>query len=1215
MQSKRGKKRYTIDNRLCQTPFKHKGKYFFDCTSIEAPDNSQTGREWCYVDTPLANDKTWEYCITILDYDKVREFVQSEMKRINIQVKKQTEEVKNTLAPARGALDELRKLKDSQSHISIKLAELAKDILNISNNLINLSDLKNRWRELEVKTTLIGEEIERKALEKISLEATNINKVLEVSPDVLKAEEKLNKQNINPSIQFKQLDSSFDCQGKMLYEDAGAGVGVIAQYFNNADFLGEFSEAKETNIDFDWTGDAPAESINASVFSARFEGFLLAPVGSNYFFSVECDDGCQLAVNDEIIISHKMNFTPVDSKERVEKWLSYEVAAKISPSGLLYKSSSKRLFLLGGSKYKITVWYSHSVHNDSQDSGRAFLKLTWGSEEFEERIISQKDLFSESANPPLKITGVNWNNVIVRKLLENDLAFKDSSKYLLQDIPQDYAGATCLKLETRFKEFTLDFEVNIPTYVYVARLAHFPKCLTSDWENTGERLSILELNTNPINNYNNQNLGQNVFESVRSGLMKIYRKKFDAGSVSIPLNHQSINAKGIPLVVFFGSDNSLINPVSCGGAELWLSNPTSDNYESCSSSSFWEANWKCENGLNGVNRDSEGSMWASRREAIGAWIEISFKKTFYLTRVEIKNRRNPQERNSLIEVSFENGKKQLIKLPNSDNIISISLDPPTKSSKIRFSIKGSYGAINNGGAFKVFGLECKDIDNEILSSGNYVNTAANGAAAFGGVNPKALAPLFKPQEKPAVLLLCKDSLANTKKLEHVKSKPGSLVKVKCLQTCFDSRYKIYGDLKYSKDSAICKAAFHADILKKPQESFWIKFEVGLSLYPSQMRNGVKSSAKTYSDLSIKFETAVDLDNVIINTGSKLDVLDPKGSGTWLPMVITNIIDSGLVKKLSLILESAEGASASDSESFTLDYPNKNQINTCGAKITKRVCTGSAINSESEAPITIKFQPANYRKKTKFLVDSGSPFGKAGKSYGWDRDMSNRLRARVVKSNDSILETFVEFPPDENSKFCNSQKPEVVCDKANWSAKVGFGKFKVKLYIGDPITNTRVDLAINGIPIAKQTTIEKGKIEVFEGVFDSVNEFITIGTKCLADCDYSMAKLNMVEISPYKEDKNKKEIKELSAVVEDPCGNAQFGGKCDVGPDVINCLFDDPMVESAKFCSGNSFMVQIPPKYRCASQQNKFKCVLRKFEDQSACLKYCPFNCTKGICNA
>ena len=870
----------------------------------------------------------------------------------------------------------------------------------------------------------------------------------------------------------------------------------------------------------------------------------------------------------------------------------------------MYKSRSKGIYLLGGTRYKVIVLYSHSVHNDSQDIGKSYLNLKWASDEFEERIIPQKDFYSQNASPPIKISNINSDSMIIRKLLENDLAFKDSGKYVLQDIPQDFVGSSCIKLDTKYKEPSIDFEVNIPTYVYVARFAHYPKCLSSEWENTGERLSILEVPTNP------NSVGQKRFDSSRSAVMKIYRKKFEAGFISVPLNRQSINSRGIPLVVFFGADSSLINPISCGGPEIWVSDPTSKSYSDCSSSSFWESTWKCENGLNGNNRDIEGSIWATRHEGIGAWIEAKFKDTYFLTRVEIKNRRSPQERNSLLEISFPDGKKQLVKLPNSEDVINIPIDPPTKSNMIRFTIKGVYGTVNNGGSFKIFGLECKDIDNDVLTSSAYINTSAavtGGMASQGGLNPKMLAPLFKPQEKPPVLLLCKDSLSNVKKLDHVKLKPGFQVKIRCLETCYDTKYPVYGDLKYSKDSAICKSAYHSGILNRPKQVIWIKFHEGVNSYPSQTRNGVKSKAKLFSELSISFETAQDSDNIIINTGSKFDLLDPKGSGTWLPAVISNVDESGYAKKITVNIENSQG----NSQQYIVNYPDKSRIMPCGSKINKRICNGCSLNTDPEQPIKIKFEPLDYPHKTPFLIDSGLPFGKSGKSYGWDRDMSNRVRDRV-KASDSLLETLVEFPPDPKSKFCNTEKPEVVCDKANWSAKVGFGKFIVKLHIGDPSANTRLDLTINGVPIVKNTTIEKGKLEVFEGVFDSVNEYISIGTNCLLDCEYSMAKLNMIEISPSREKTDQKP--EPTPVVDDPCGNAQHGGKCDTGPDVTHCLFDYPSLDAAKYCSGNSIMVQVPANYKCVSQRNKFKCVFRKYENQTSCLTFCPFNCTGGICN-
>ncbi len=1176
----KGKKRYTIDNKLCKNPFKHNNDFFFDCINTETPDKSQTGKEWCYIDSPKEGDKIWEFCIPILDYDKLRENVQKQLKNISIEAEKLTDEVRKVHNPAQNALDELRKIKDSQTLVSTKLAELSKDIENLSYDLNNLNDLKNRWKSLEDISCDVAQEIENKVKNKILLESNNFNKLQETSSEVIRAEESYNNQKINPSLQYKLLDNSFDCQGKLIYEDEGSGDGVIAQYYDNPDFLGESTELKERKIDFDWSLDNPPENINPSVFSALFVGYILAPLTSNYLFSLECDDSCQLSVNYNILISHKMNFASVDSKQRVDKWLNREVSGMISHSGQIYKSKSKPIYLVGGTKYKVEIRYSHSTHNDSQNLGKSFLKLLWNSDEFQEKIISQKNLFSQNANPPIKI---NSEHFPIRKLIENDLAFKDSAKYILQDIPNDYVGSTCLKLNTKFKEASINFEVNIPTYVYIGRFEHYPKSIFNDWENTGERLSILEISQKP------NSVDRLKFESIRSGVMKIYRKKFDAGFISIPLNRQYINSKGIPLVIFFGSDNLLLNQISCGGKELWVSDPNSESFSECSTSSFYDNNWKCQNGLNGKERDLPGGMWATKREGIGAWIEVNFKNTYHLTRVEIKNRRNSQERNSLLEISFANSKKQIVKLPNSDDIMNIPLDPPMKSNKLRFTIKGVYGTVNNGGSFKVFGVECKNIDNDSSNK----------------INPTSLSPLFKEQDRPPVVLLCKDSLSNTKNLGNVKFIPGNQVKVKCLDTCIDSRNPVYGDMKYSKDSSICKAAFHSGVLFKPGEVILVKFDVGMNNYKSQLRNGIKSKSKSFSELTISFDESTNDDAINIRNGTKIDILDPNGSGTWLPALISDITDSGEQKKLTCTVENNQGIS----KKLVVNYPNKSQVKPCGSKIKKRECKGSS--GSNQKPIRIKFQPENYTIKTPDFIDSGLPFGKNGKSYGWDRDMTNRVLLKG-KNNDPILETLVEFPPDQNSKFCNVEKPDVACDKASWSAKVGFGKFNVKLFIGDLTANTRIDLTVNDEPFINQTTIEKGKLEVFEGVFDSVNQLITLSSKCKNDCEYSIAKINLVQITPIIDSNLGKE--EPEPIVEDPCGNSKFGGKCDTGPDVTNCLFDDPTNYSAKYCSGNTFIIQVPANYKCPSQRNKFKCVLRKFESQSNCLENCPVKCFNAICD-
>ena len=579
-------------------------------------------------------------------------------------------------------------------------------------------------------------------------------------------------------------------------------------------------------------------------------------------------------------------------------------------------------------------------------------------------------------------------------------------------------------------------------------------------------------------------------------------------------------------------------------------------------------------------------------------IEVHFNSLHYLTKIEIMNRRNPQERNSLIEAEFSNGSKQLFKLLNIDDVQTFKFKPFTKSTSVKLTIRGVYGTINNGAAVNIYGLLCKEIDEGVTGQ-----TTLNGQ-----IDPRSMSPIFLPQERPPILLQCKDSLSNTKKFDHFKMTNGRKIKIRCQDTCIYTSFKIYGDMKYSRDSAICKAAYHSGFLKKSQSLLWLVFESPLNVYNSSVRSGVKSNHKAYSDLTISFENVADAGDLPVATGVKIDLLDPNGSGKWLPGIISTVEDSGENKILSVKIEFSE----QNSEELKLHFPNKKKIVECGTYLSDRDCQGSKFNtneSTKRASINIKFAPKNFNKPGPYMLDHGETFGKSGLPFGWSRDISDRMRLRLGAQN--ALETLVEFAPDKKSKFCNKAIPDINCDSVTWSIKTGHGKFNVKAFIGDPSVNSRVDLSINGKPLVEGAIIEKNILKTFEGDFDSLNEMITISSKCVNDCEYAMAKLNSLTITPFRVVET--EVTEPTLTVEDSCGNAESGGKCDTGPDVVNCLFDDPLVEMAKFCNGNSFMVQVPKDYKCKGQINKYKCVLRQFPTQQECLVYCPLKCQSGLC--
>lgn len=64
--------------------------------------------------------------------------------------------------------------------------------------------------------------------------------------------------------------------------------------------------------------------------------------------------------------------------------------------------------------------------------------------------------------------------------------------------------------------------------------------------------------------------------------MNIYRRKYSAGKVVIPLRQFGPNMRGIPLILFVGPDSSSgAAPLSCGGQEILLSRPGGAGFSKC----------------------------------------------------------------------------------------------------------------------------------------------------------------------------------------------------------------------------------------------------------------------------------------------------------------------------------------------------------------------------------------------------------------------------------------------------------------------------------------------------------------------------------------------------------------------------------------------------------------------------------------------------------
>jgi len=123
--------------------------------------------------------------------------------------------------------------------------------------------------------------------------------------------------------------------------------------------------------------------------------------------------------------------------------------------------------------------------------------LLWSSSEKEKEIVPQKYLYTRISHPPLQ--PVDFEKFGVLSLLNiNELAFKDSINFILNDIPSDYQGLPFLKLNTRHTENKLEFTINTPCDVFIGFLSHYPNPLPDDFENMGEMISILEIQVSTL---------------------------------------------------------------------------------------------------------------------------------------------------------------------------------------------------------------------------------------------------------------------------------------------------------------------------------------------------------------------------------------------------------------------------------------------------------------------------------------------------------------------------------------------------------------------------------------------------------------------------------------------------------------------------------------------------------------------------------------------
>lgn len=119
---------------------------------------------------------------------------------------------------------------------------------------------------------------------------------------------------------------------------------------------------------------------------------------------------------------------------------------------------------------------------------------------------------------------------------------------------------------------------------------------------------------------------------------------------------------------------------------------------------MYQPTWGCRAGFSGLMNDAPGKMWASKTQGVGAWISLRLVQKYKFTKFEYINRNNEKERNSKLEVSFDEGiDSQEYSLEDTYTTSTFTLTTPVVSQRIKFTIKTVYGTINNGGGFNVYG--------------------------------------------------------------------------------------------------------------------------------------------------------------------------------------------------------------------------------------------------------------------------------------------------------------------------------------------------------------------------------------------------------------------------------------------------------------------------------------------------------------------------------
>lgn len=158
-----------------------------------------------------------------------------------------------------------------------------------------------------------------------------------------------------------------------------------ARAYKNTGQEREINERRiDPNIDFNWVRNSPIKGIREDDFTAKWEGFIVAPKTGEYTFEVEVDDEAMVQIGNEIIINS--NYTAPDNEAEV--------------MGASTGTSDKgKIRLKGGEATPVSIKYREKKQN-------AQMKLYWQQTNDKKEIIPETAFYIDNnkEKPGLKAT-------------------------------------------------------------------------------------------------------------------------------------------------------------------------------------------------------------------------------------------------------------------------------------------------------------------------------------------------------------------------------------------------------------------------------------------------------------------------------------------------------------------------------------------------------------------------------------------------------------------------------------------------------------------------------------------------------------------------------------------------------------------------------------------------------------------------------------------